>query len=187
MQKIVEDFAQELVAKVFMINMQSARDAWKMIERVVRLSLTKHVGRDKPDDVHRVMKIILSRLINEAEAPSYIQNAENGTVQTCLVVMARSVTLDYVRGAHYAQSSLAEIFKAMNVDVTGAEAYLHVLDDLFTPTQKCVLGLIYGEGCTASQAAGMLGVSQQEVRTIEWQAMEILQHEWLTLRRASAC
>ena len=50
-----------------------------------------------------------------------------------------------------------------------------------------MLRLIYGEGCTASQAAGMLGVSQQEVRTIEWQAMEILQHEWLTLRRASAC
>lgn len=187
MQKIVEQWAQELLSKVFMINIQAARDAWKMIERVVRLCLNNHMGRDAPDDVRRVMKIILNRLIQEAEEPSYFKDVECCTVQTCLVVMARTTTLSYVRGAHYARSSLAEIFQAMNVDVTGAESYLQTLDELFTPSQKCVLRLIYGEGCTAAQAAGMLGVSQQEVRSLEWQAMEILQHEWLALRRAGAC
>jgi len=187
MQKVIEEFAIGLLAKVYMVDSNTARDAWKMIDKVVRICLKKHKGNDTPNDIGAVKKHILTRLITEAENPTYYDDVERASVQTLIVVMARETTLHYVRNAHYAHSTLADVFKAMNVDVTGAESYLDGLDQLFTSSQKCVLRLIYGEGCSVMQAAGMLGVSPQEVRTIQWQAMELLQHEWLALRKGGAC
>lgn len=187
MQSIIESCAHDLLAKVFMVNMNTARDAWAMIDKVARICLTKHMGSYSQKDVDRVKKIILDRLIQEADNPSYYEDVERCSVQTCIVVMTREVTLNYVRSAHYAQSTLADIFRAMNVDVEGAGPYLDGLDQMFSPSQRCVLRLIYGEGCTVIQAAGMLGVSPQEVQTLQWQAMELLQHEWLTLRKGGRC
>lgn len=187
MQRIVEDFAKELVAKVYMVDSATANSSWSMMERVVSSCLIKHTGRDNHEDIDRVKRIILDRMIQDADTPRHFDLNEKCSVQTCMVVMARDCSLAYVRNAHYAQSTLAEVFTAMNVDVTGAEDYLSGLDQLFSPTQKCVLRLIYGEGCTIAQAAGMLGVSHQEVRSIQGQAMELLQHEWLALKRGGAC
>jgi len=187
MQKIIEDFAIDLISKVYMVDMNSARDSWKMVDRVIRICLAKHVGREDQIDIGRVKKKVLDRLILEADDPSYYDKIEKCSVQTCIVVMTREVTLHYVRSAHYAYSTLADVFKAMNVDITGAEEYIDGLDQLFTPSQKCVLRLIYGEGCSTTQAAGMLGVSVQEVQSIQWQAMELLQHEWVSLRSGGSC
>jgi len=187
MQKVIEDFAKELLGKIYMVDAPTADSCWNMIERVVRFCLDKHTGRCAHEDVHRVKRIILDRMLQDARNPRHIEQAESCSVQTCMVVMARECALAYVRHAHYAQSTLAEIFKCMDVDVTGAEDHLAGLDQLFSPSQKCVLRLIYGEGCSVPQAAGMLGVSSREVRTLQWQAMELLQHEWLTLKRGGAC
>lgn len=187
MQKIIEEFTTELLAKVFMIDMNSARDSWRMMERVIRMCLSKHTGSENPKDVLQVKRMIMSRLVQEVDNPSYYDASERCSVQTCIVVMTREMTLTYVRRSHYAQSRLSDVFKAMNVDVTGAEDYLDGLDQLFTPSQKCVLRLIFGEGCTAVQAAGMLGVTVQEVRSLQWEAMELLQHEWVALKKGGRC
>ncbi len=187
MQKIIEDFTVELLAKVFMMDLNSARESWRMMERVIRMCLAKHTGAENPQDVLQVKRMIMSKLVHESENPTYMDNAERCSVQTCIVVMTREMTLSYVRRSHYAQSRLSDIFKAMNVDVSGAEDYLDGLDQLFTESQRCVLRLLYGEGCTAVQAAGMLGVSVQEVCAIQGQAMDILQHEWIALKKGGRC
>ena len=187
MQNVLDDCAHTLLAKVFMVNKNSAQDAWQMVDRVTRICLVRHMGSCSYKDVDRVKTRILDRLLQESNNPSYYEDVERCSVQTCIVVMTREITLNYVRSFHYAQSTLADIFRAMNVDVEGAGPYLDGLDQLFSPSQKCVLRLIYGEGCTVIQAAGMLGVSPQEVQSLQWQAMELLQHEWLTLRKGGVC
>ncbi len=187
MHFLVEQYVVQLLQDVFMLNKSTAEDAWEMAGRVISLCLTRHVGICDHKDVLAVKKILMNRLIQEADDPSYFDKAERGSVQTCIVVMTREVTLNYVRNAHYAQSSLADIFRAMNVDVEGAGPYLAGLDQMFSSSQRCVLRLIYGEGCTVIQAAGMLGVSPQEVQTLQSQAMELLQHEWLILRKGGRC
>lgn len=176
------DFAPEFVSKVFMVNLNTARDAWNMVDKVVRICLGKHAGGNNEKDVAIVKGMIVQRLIDEIENPSYFNGHERCSVQTCIVVMAREITLNYVRNAHYSSSSVSDIFKSMNVDVSGAESYLDGLDEMFTPSQKCVLRLLYGEGCSVDQAAGMLGVSAGEVRSLQWQAMESLQKRWQVLR-----
>lgn len=174
----------DLVAQVFMIDRETAREAWNMVDKVVRICLLKHAGADHEEDVLRVKKRLLARMREELDDPSYYHQVEKCSVQTCIVVMAREMTLNYVRTAKYAHSTLSDIFRAMNVDVSGAEDYLDGLDSLFSPSQKCVLRLLYGEGCTVMQAAGMLGVTPNEVQTLQWQAMERLQQEWMALKNA---
>ena len=179
------EFATELMSKVFMVSGNTARDAWSMVDRVVRICLNKHAGKEHEDDVARVKGLVVKRLLDEIEHPAYFNAGEKCSVQTCIVVMAREITLNYVRNAHYARSSISDVFKAMNVDVAGAQHYLDALDEMFSPSQKCVLRLIYGEGCSVDQAAGMLGVSSGEVRSLQWQALERLQERWMALKRGS--
>jgi len=178
--------AVDLVAEMFMLNMNTAQDIWNMVDRVVRLCLCKHIGHDKENDVGMIKKIIMNRLRDELAVPTYFDNLERCSVQTCVVVLSREITLDYVRNAHYSRSSISDIFKSMNVNVSGAEEYLDGLDEMFSPSQKCVLRLLYGEGCTVRQAAGMLGVSSDEVLALQWQAMERLQQEWRFLKSGGA-
>ena len=178
--------AVDFVAEMFMLNMSTAQDIWNMVDRVVRLCLCKHLGHDNEHDVVMVKKIIMNRLRDELAIPTYFDNLERCSVQTCVVVLSREITLDYIRNAHYSKSSISEIFKSMNVNVSGAEEYLDGLDEMFSPSQKCVLRLLYGEGCTVRQAAGMLGVSADEVLALQWQAMERLQQEWRFLKAGGA-
>lgn len=178
------DNVHDLVAQVFLIDRDAALDAWRMVDKVVRICLLKHAGADHEDSVLRVKKMILARMREELDDPSYYLQVEKCSVHTCIVVMAREMTLNFVRNASYAHSTLADIFRAMNVDVSGAEVYLDGLDQMFSPSQKCVLRLLYGEGCTVVQAAGMLGVSPNEVQALQWQAMERLQREWMALKEA---
>ncbi|WP_173084378.1 sigma factor-like helix-turn-helix DNA-binding protein [Fundidesulfovibrio magnetotacticus] len=128
--------------------------------------------------------MMVERLRKEVSKPTFYDGMERSSVQTCIVVLTREVTMNYVRNAHYWRSTVADLFLAMNVDISGAEDHLRCLDERLTPSQKCVLRLLYGEGCTLAQAAGMLGVSQDEVRTLQWQAMEAFHAEWLSLRLA---
>jgi len=187
MDNVIDQRAVELLGKVFLVNEASAMDSWVMIQKVIHMCLEKHVRNYDMPDVERVRKMIVERLERELRTPSFYDNLDGCSVQTCIVVLTREVTMSYVRNAHYWRSTVADLFEAMNVDVTGAEHYLQGLDEKFTPSQKCVLRLLYGEGCTLAQAAGMLGVSQDEVRSLQWQAMEIFHREWLLLRSGQAC
>lgn len=92
--------------------------------------------------------------------------------------------MKYVRSVYYPKSTLLRLFIDMNVDVSGAEACLDSLGASLSPSEKTLLRLLYGEGCTVMQAAGMLGVTPQEVRTIHRQAFASLRQEWLALREA---
>lgn len=186
MENIIDERAIELLGKVFMVNESSAHDSWIMIQKVVHMCLEKHMRSYTMPDVERVKKMIVERLGRELQSPSFYDNFAGCSVQTCIVVLTRDVTMGYVRNAHYCRSTVADLFEAMNVDVTGAEHYLQGLDEKFTPSQKCVLRLLYGEGCSLAQAAGMLGVSQDEVRSLQWQAMEIFHREWLVLHAGQA-
>jgi hypothetical protein len=188
MHSTCDDFecAVDFVAEMFMLNMSTAVDIWNMVDRVVRICLCKHVGHDKEIDVGMIKKIIMNKLRDELAVPTYFDNLERCSVQTCVVVLSREIALDYIRNAHYSRSSISEIFRCMNVNVSGAEEYLDGLDEMFSPSQKCVLRLLYGEGCTVHQAANMLGVSSDEVLTLQWQAMERLQQEWRFLKTGGA-
>jgi len=184
MQQVSYDFefAKELMSKVFMVSGNTASDAWGMVDKVVRICLNKHAGREDEDDVARVKGMIVNRLVDEVDHPSYFNGNEKCSVQTCIVVMSREITLNYVRNAHYAHTSISAVFNSMNVDTAGAKESLDALDDMFSASQKCVLRLLYGEGCSVDQAAGMLGVSTGEVRALQWQALERLQERWQALR-----
>jgi len=92
--------------------------------------------------------------------------------------------MKYVRSVYYPKSTLLDIFMDMKVDVSGAEACLDSLGESLSPSEKTLLRIMYGEGCTVMQAAEMLGVSPQEVRTIHGRAFASLRQEWLALREA---
>jgi len=158
------------------------QEAVKIIRKVAFLCLKRHVG----DVAYEDMRIILSMVHDKlsVDGKDLFEAIESGkcTVHAWLAVITRQAAMTHIRRRHYAASSVSDVFRAMNVDVRGAEDYLDALTDMFTPTHKYVLRLRHGEGCDVSQAAAILGVSPGEVKAVESQALERLRREWAVLK-----
>lgn len=173
-----------MLSRNLKINTQGAISIVMIIENVIRMCLQKRLGFVDDSDVETVKKIMLSDLERNPSRiiPDY--DLDRCSVQTFIIVVTREITVNYIRNAHYSSSSVSEIFESMNVNVEGAREELDALDAIFTPSQKCVLRLRYGEGCNVIQIANMLGVSTSEVRSVEWQAMQNLQRQFIAMRQA---
>ncbi|GAB6035628.1 hypothetical protein JCM15519_01870 [Fundidesulfovibrio butyratiphilus] len=168
------------------IDTNGANNIVTLIENVIRMCLQKKIGFVDEADVERVRKIILCDLERKPSriVPDY--DLDKCSIQTFIIVVTREITVSYIRNAHYPSSSVSSIFESMNVNVEGAREELDALDAIFTPSQRCVLRLRYGEGCNVIQIANMLGVSTSEVRSVEWQAMQNLQRQFIAMRQSMA-
>lgn len=163
-------------------DLNTCEEAVKIIKKVAFLCLKRHVGAVAYDDMHIILSMVHDKLSKDGR--DLFEALESGkcTVHAWLAVITRQTAMTHIRRRHYPVSSVSEIFRAMNVDVRGAEDYLDALTDMFTPTHKYVLRLRHGEGCDISQTAAILGVSPREVKAVEHQAMERLRKEWTTLK-----
>uniref|UniRef100_A0A7C4AHB3 RNA polymerase sigma-70 region 4 domain-containing protein n=1 Tax=Fundidesulfovibrio putealis TaxID=270496 RepID=A0A7C4AHB3_9BACT len=170
---------------VFTVDALEALGCATVIDGVIAICLKRHTGHNDAQDVIRVRRRV-ARAIRAEGGRGLRRDEGAGSLRTFLVVFTREVALGYIRGAHYPHSSIADVLRAMTVDVDGAQEHLDGLDQLFTPTQKCVLRLRYGEGCDPAQAARILGVSVEEVRAVELQASRNLARQWRALRHAAA-
>ena len=173
-----------MLSKAFNIDIKAASESCLMVNEIIHFQLTKHCDNYTENDTHAINKIIRNLLDHNRYCPENICRDRAMTVQQCIIDMAKQAALQYIRSVYYPKSTLVHIFRDMKVDVTGAEACLEGMGAFLSPSEKYVLRLMYGEGCTVMQAAEVLGVSPQEVRTIHRQAFASLRQEWLALRDA---
>lgn len=172
------------ITRAYTVNQVAAEEAFEMVMDVIKIHLKKFAGKYEPNDVMAINRMIIRRFEKETGNTDSLYSEAALLVQQCIVDVARQETMKYVRSVYYPKSTLLRLFIDMNVDVSGAEACLDSLGASLSPSEKTLLRLLYGEGCTVMQAAGMLGVTPQEVRTIHRQAFASLRQEWLALREA---
>lgn len=175
-----------MISRHLNIDTYGAKNIVTIIDSVIRMCLQKRIGFVDEADVDRVIKIILRDLERNPSRMIPDYDLDKCSIQTFIIVVTREITVSYIRNAHYPTSSVSSVFESMKVNVEGAREELDALDAIFTPSQKCVLRLRYGEGCNVIQIANMLGVSTSEVRSVEWQAMQNLQRQFIAMRQTMA-
>lgn len=90
--------------------------------------------------------------------------------ETWLSNYAAQAALNHIRQSVYPTSRLSVIFAAMGVDVAGKEEAIDRQGDILEPTHKFVLRLLYDESLSFEEAATVLGVAPQVVRSLEGEA-----------------
>ncbi len=90
--------------------------------------------------------------------------------ETWLSLYAEKAALNHIRQSLYPTSQLSTIFAAMGVDVAGKEEAIDRQGDILEPTHKFVLRLLYDESLSFEEAANVLGVAPQVVRSLEGEA-----------------
>jgi len=158
----------------------------KIIRKVAFLCLKRHVGDVAYDDMRAILSSVHDKLSTDGKELMSALETDKCTVHSWLAVIVRRAAMNHIRRRYYASSSVSDIFRAMKVDVRGAEDYLDSLDGMFTPSQKYALRLRYGEGCDLEQTAAHLGVSREEARRLDDAATKRLRREWEALKNRTA-
>jgi len=170
------------LADALVIEHSLCEEVCKIIRKVAFLCLKRHVGDVAYDDMRAILSTVHDQLSNDGKELLDALDADKCAVHSWLAVIVRRVAMTHIRRRYYASTSVSDIFKAMKVDVRGAEDYLDSLSNLFTPSQRYLLRLRYGEGCDISQAAAHLGISREEALNLEASARRSLSREWSTLK-----
>jgi RNA polymerase sigma-70 factor (ECF subfamily) len=115
-------------------------------------------------------------------------DARRATLSTWLTIVARSTAIDCMRRkrlgtttleSHHAPTSPApgptqSLIDDAPTDSTGAALPMHLLTD----RQRLVLGMLFDEGLSVSQAAKRMGVDEQTIRSTKHKALSRLRQHF---------
>ncbi len=170
------------LADALAIDHDLCEEVCKIIRKVAFLCLKRHVGAVAYDDMRVILSMVHDTLSSDGKELLDALTANKCAVHSWLTVIVRRAAMNHIRRRYYASSSVSDLFRAMNVDVRGAEDCLDAMSHLFTPSQKYLLRLRHGEGCDIGQAAAHLGISREEALALEASATKRLRQEWSALK-----
>lgn len=137
-------------------------------------TLERFTGRLKKNDILMIVDTFYDRLLGmpQTEIAKRVENSRD--IMNFVHGLAEDTTMECIRALHYPTMSFSRILIAMGADIVTAQEVVDAMDNPFNSTQRTVLMMRHAEGLSVDDTASMLGVSTNEIRTIENQAMAAL-------------
>jgi RNA polymerase sigma-70 factor (ECF subfamily) len=164
-------------------------DAWAaFVDRYARVihaaalrTLHMHAPDCPADDAQDVAQDVFVRLVRDDFRLLRTFDPSRAALTTWLTVVARSVAMDHARRKRLPTTELAQAgAPPAKVDspADAASAGLELPDGLLTARQKLVLHLLFDRQLSVKEAAGVLGVDAQTIRSTKHKAMQRLREHF---------
>ena len=149
-----------------------------LVLAAVRRTAGKQLDHAQMPDIDDVVQSVYVRLLANDGRLMLNYDPERASISTWLTLIARSVTIDVLRKKRLPQVPLADH------DGPGREVDLHTRESgsidsaapmhVLTGRQHLVLTLLFEDGRSVAEAARILGVGEQTVRSTKHKALERL-------------
>ncbi len=104
-------------------------------------------------------------------------------MSTWLTLITKSTTIDALRRKKMTFSILEDVVAASPTKEPASNPFLDIPVQLLTGRQKLVLSLLFDDEKTVSEAAVVLGVSEQTIRSTKHKALERLRTHFDTPKK----
>lgn len=161
---------------------KSAWDAFvdryaRVVYAAVQRTLGAHADPCENAEVEDVAQDVFVRLVKDDYRLLRTYDPAKAALTTWLTIVARSVAVDRVRRRRLRTVPLDEAPAPASPAPDADEPPTAALDlpvDLLTPRQRLVLQLLFDEGLSVAEAADVLGVGAQTVRSTKHKALQRL-------------
>lgn len=143
-------------------------------------TMEKATGRLRSPDLLMIVDSVYSRLCAMSSLRLAAERLRHGDALKLLHGLARDTTMDYVRAVFYPKMPLSRILGLMGADAMGMTLLVDDEGDPLDSTQRVVLMMRHGEGLSSAETANALGVSRNEIRTIEHRAHQAIEAHLMT-------
>lgn len=166
--------------------LEGRKEAWdQFVERYagvvhagVRRTLSGPSGSPGTDDIHDCVQEVFVRLVKDDYRALRRFDPERASIVTWLTVVARNVTIDFLRRQKAPAASLDGVdIAATDPPAPTGDASDHPAMRVLTGRQRLVLRLLIDEDRSVQEVASLLGVNAQTVRSTKHKALERLRTE----------
>ena len=145
-----------------------------LVYTTVADTLEKATGRMRSADILMLVDTVYQRLCSMSSKSLAAHREKNGDALNMLHSLARESTMEFVRAMHYPDAPLEHILVAMGGGRSELAQLAASMDNPLDATQRVVLMMRHAEGLSPAETANALGVSNNEIRTIEASANEAI-------------
>jgi RNA polymerase sigma factor (sigma-70 family) len=151
----------------------------RVIYAAVHRTLHLHASGTGQQDAQDVAQDVFVRLVKENYRLLRTYDAGRASLSTWLTIVARSVAVDHVRRRRLETVPLEQAQGAIARGDASAQGGRHsdspdLPIDLLSPRQRLVLHLLFDREMTVAQAAGLLSVDEQTIRSTKHKAIQRL-------------
>ena len=145
------------------------------IRAVVEHTINPHGAKIEADDA---VQEIFIRLIENDHRLLRSYDPTRSSLKTWLAVIARSRTIDLLRRKHLATIPLEEELAANAQPPSSPDVVVELPMELLTGRQKLIMHLLYERELTVREAAQVLDVTEQTIRSARHKALQRLRQHF---------
>lgn len=146
-----------------------------IIYTVVRATLYKYTAQPQEQDGQEIVQDVFLRLVQDDYQTLKDFNPSVSSFKTWLSVMARNMTIDFLRRKKITFIPLEETPEpSVQPPPLPTEAVSHPLEHLLSGREKLILQMTFAQNLETAEIAKILGIDSQTVRSLKSKALNKL-------------
>lgn len=121
--------------------------------------------------VDDICQNVFLRLVQNDRSLLRRYDPEKSKITTWLMVIARSVTMDFLRKGVYCLAPLDDFIDELEAPAAPVKEGLDIPEQLLSPRQKLVVKLFFEDGLDISEISDFIGIKEQSVRSAKHKAL----------------
>ena len=124
-----------------------------------------------PQHVDDICQNVFLRLVQNDKCLLKNYDPKKAKVTTWLMVISRSVTMDFLRKGVYCLAPLDDFINELQAPTDPVHEGLDIPEQLLSPRQKLIIKLYFEDGLDISEISEFLGIKEQSVRSVKHKAL----------------
>jgi len=145
-----------------------------LIYSVIRKILLNYLKNASDWDLNEIFQEVFVRLIKDDHYLLRTYDPAKSSLSTWLTIVTRSTAIDFLRKSPPQHESIENREIAAPNDENNTSLPLTIPKHLLTGRQKLVLELLFEKDLDVAQAAQIVGVDAQTIRSTKHKALEVL-------------
>ncbi|WP_320007284.1 sigma-70 family RNA polymerase sigma factor [Maridesulfovibrio sp.] len=121
--------------------------------------------------VDDICQNVFLRLVQNDRSLLSRYDPEKSKITTWLMVIARSVTMDFLRKGVYCLAPLDDFIDELEAPADPVKEGLDIPEQLLSPRQKLIVKLYFEDGLDISEISEFIGIKEQSVRSAKHKAL----------------
>ncbi|NDV23270.1 sigma-70 family RNA polymerase sigma factor [Desulfovibrio sp. JC022] len=131
-------------------------------------SKLRYYSQHHADDI---CQNVFLRLVQNDRSLLKRYDPHKAKITTWLMVISRSVTMDFLRKGVYCLAPLDDFINELEAPVDSVHEGLDIPEQLLSPRQKLIVTLFFEDGLDISEISEFIGIKEQSVRSAKHKAL----------------
>ncbi|ACS78576.1 RNA polymerase sigma factor [Maridesulfovibrio salexigens] len=131
-------------------------------------SKLKFYSQHHADDI---CQNVFLRLVQNDRSLLKRYDPQKAKITTWLMVISRSVTMDFLRKGVYCLAPLDDFINELEAPADPVQEGLDIPEQLLSPRQKLIVKLYFEDGLDISEISDFIGIKEQSVRSAKHKAL----------------